>query len=95
MKRNEFLIGSFLLYVGFFIVTCWFGYKDKEFPDQLLFSLLQLVSLPFVVTAIVQVNDSDKIDRNEKIKWTLGFITLTIITGVFYFIYDKRKVFSN
>jgi hypothetical protein len=80
-----------IMIAGVFIIG-WLLFNDPNFPDKLLFPLAQLFSLPFIVTAVVELNSSNRIDKKEKTMWTFGFIALTLITGVLYFISERKRV---
>ena len=57
--------------------------------------ILHFFSIPFMVAAIVELINSDRIDRKEKTMWTFGFVALTFITAILYFASERKNVVPN
>ena len=54
-------------------------------PDSDTLLLISLgAAAVFIITAILEVSQSEKIDRSEKIMWIIGFLFLTGIAGLVY-----------
>jgi hypothetical protein len=57
-----------------------------------LFLMLGLFStLCYIILGIYQINHSVKLKNNEKVLWTIGFITFSFITGLFYY-YKENQI---
>ena len=58
-------------------------------------AIVYVASIPFMVTAIVELNNSDRIDKKEKTMWTFGFVALTFITAILYFTSERKRVLQS
>ena len=94
MKPDTALKLSFAFMACVFAFTLWISFNGGV-PRDFKWMLNFYCSLPFMVTAIVELNASDRIDRKEKIMWTFGFIAMTLLTGILYFISQRKRVLSN
>ena len=92
MKSGTFLKLSFALMIVALAFISWLTYNNSDATIMPFLALAQFFSIPFMVTAIVELNNSDRIDRSEKTMWTFGFIALTLITGILYFISQRKRV---
>jgi hypothetical protein len=74
----------------------WVGYSMwDENSRSLLFILNWFFSLPFVINGIVEVNDSDYINRKQKTMWTFGFIVGPLLTGLIYLLAERKRIVSS
>jgi len=51
-----------------------------------------LLTLPYVIIGIIEVKNSKKINNPEKIMWTIGFLFLSLITGLIYLFFGKKRI---
>ena len=70
-------------------------FMQNNFPSIVKMVIVHFFSIPFMVAAIVELNNSDRIDRKEKTMWTFGFVALTFITAILYFASERKNVFPN
>ncbi|TDH28549.1 hypothetical protein EXU57_00270 [Segetibacter sp. 3557_3] len=91
MKIGTVVTWSFL--VGFLtiIAGAYLRILHREGTDFLLVTGL-LAYLVFIVSAIYEVRTSNRIDSRAKALWTIGFITMSSITGIYYMLIGRRKV---
>ena len=68
--KSTFALMFFVMLLGGFLL-------QKAFPPMLAMAIIHFFSIPFMVAAIVELNNSDRIDKKEKTMWTFGFIALT------------------
>ena len=69
-----------------------------SFPDWSALKILaaaHLFYIPLIISAIVEVNRSKRIDKKEKTKWTLAFIFLTLFTSLYYILAERKNVVSK
>ncbi|MBS1490974.1 MAG: PLDc N-terminal domain-containing protein [Bacteroidetes bacterium] len=81
------LAGSLLVYIVAAL------YKVMYWPGaNVLFSAGVILGLPFVYLGIIDVYQNTKREPLVKLLWTLGFIFLSVITGIVYqSTYQKRN----
>jgi hypothetical protein len=48
--------------------------------------------LPYAIIGIIEVKNSKKINNPEKIMWTIGFLFLSLITGLIYLFFGKKRI---
>lgn len=63
----------------------------SEAADTVLAAAV-ISSLLFIILAIYEVNRSTRIDRMEKVMWTIGFIFMSLITGIVYLAAGRSRV---
>ena len=51
-----------------------------------------IFTLIYIMIAIYEVNNSTKIKSNEKVMWTIGFITISFFVGLYYFVYGRKHI---
>ena len=54
-----------------------------------------ITSLFFIAIAIYEVNTSHRIDRSEKVMWTIGLLLMSSITGLVYILSGRSRIVSN
>ncbi|WP_432714454.1 PLDc N-terminal domain-containing protein [Pedobacter sp.] len=91
-SRNIFRL-SFL---NFCILTV-IGMVLMQFENDLIISRLILIIASghvaiFILTALYEIYQSDRINSNEKIMWTVGFIIFNILCGFLYFFYGQPRI---
>jgi len=47
-------------------------------------------TLCYIVLGIYQINHSVKLKNNEKVIWTIGFISFSFITGLLYYFKENQ-----
>ncbi len=95
MKSDTFMKLSFGLLV---CVNAYFMIMAFQVPgvsNQTSFILTYFASIPFMVTAIVELNESDRIDKKEKTMWTFYFVAAPLLAGILYFLTERKRVLSN
>jgi hypothetical protein len=66
--------------------------SQEGFSPVIIMAIGHFFSIPFMVAGIVELNNSDRIDKKEKTMWTFGFIALTFITAILYFASERKNV---
>jgi hypothetical protein len=51
---------------------------------MLIFILVVILHLVFIISALYEIYGSQRLNLNEKIMWTIGFIIASILTGLLY-----------
>jgi bacteriorhodopsin len=49
-------------------------------------------TLVFIITALMEIRRSPKIDHREKTMWTIAFLFMSGFTGIVYMTMGRRKV---
>jgi predicted membrane channel-forming protein YqfA (hemolysin III family) len=83
----SFFISLFLVLVGAFM-------KILHLPGAEQLLIVAIVSNGvFVVTALSEMWRSERIDKNEKIMWTIAFIFIGgAIAGIVYLLLGRKRV---
>jgi hypothetical protein len=80
LYKKIFVLSFILVLFGSFL-------KIYHLEFAPLFLILGLcLTLCYIVLGIYQINHSVKINNNEKVLWTIGFISFSFFTGLFYYI---------
>ena len=87
LKTTFTLMFSVMVMAGIILV--------KTFSPLAIMAIVHFFSIPFMVAAIVEVNNSHRIDKKEKTMWTFGFIALTFITAILYFASERKNIVPN
>ncbi|RYD73119.1 MAG: hypothetical protein EOP53_20695 [Sphingobacteriales bacterium] len=51
-----------------------------------------LATLAYVILGIIEVNNSTKIERHEKIMWTISFIFFSFFTALVYLFLGRKRI---
>lgn len=94
ITNNRLLKTSFILMVCISIIGVILKVMDNAWTEAFLIVAV-LTALIFMATAINEVSSSSKIDRNEKIMWSLGFIFMCGITGLIYLLSGRKRIVAN
>jgi peptidoglycan/LPS O-acetylase OafA/YrhL len=91
MQKEKILRSSLFLSIGVSILASWFKLMHKPGSDFLFFIAL-IAAAVFIITAIGEINRSEKIEPSEKIMWVFGFLFLTGIAGLVYIFSGRKRV---
>jgi len=91
MIQEKILRSSLFFSIGIAILGTWFKLMHKPGADALIVGSFIAAAI-FIITAIKEVSNSEKIDRSEKIMWFFGFIFLTTIAGLVYVLSARKRV---
>jgi len=84
------------LFAGALILTLIGAFfKINHWPyAQIILIIGLLSSLSYIIVGIIEVNKSNKIKPQEKLLWTIGFISLalTFITAVLYLAFGRKRI---
>lgn len=83
------------LIVGFIltIIGAWLKIIKEPSGQPLLVAAL-VVTLVFIVTALYEVLTSRRINRSEKLLWTIAFIVMSGLTGLVYIFFERKRIVS-
>lgn len=59
---------------------------------ETLLAIALVASLVFIVSAIIEVRTSNRIDHREKTMWTIAFLFLNSFAGILYMVSARRRV---
>ena len=91
MQKEKILRSSLFISIGIAILATWFKLMHEPGSDSFLLISMVAASV-FIITAILEVSQSEKIDRSEKIMWIVGFLFLTGIAGLVYIFSGRKRV---
>ena len=95
MKSKELFIRSIYL-VSLFITIIGAVLKISHIDGaKAIISIGIVVSLVFILFSVYEVNISNRIDRNEKLMWTVGLIFISSITGFVYLFSARKRIVKN
>ena len=84
LYKKIFVLAFILVLFGSLLKIC-----HLEFAT--LFLMLGLfTTLCYIVLGIYQINNSVKLKNNEKVLWTIGFISFSFITGLLYYFKENQ-----
>ncbi|WP_353078360.1 hypothetical protein [Flavobacterium sp.] len=84
LYKKIFVLAFILVLFGSLLKIC-----HLEFAT--LFLILGLfTTLCYIILGIYQINHSVKLKNNEKVLWTIGFISFSFITGLLYYFKENQ-----
>lgn len=89
--QEKILRSSLFFSIGITILAAWYKLMHKPGADPLLLAGI-IAGVVFMITAIMEVSRSEKIDRSEKIMWIAGFLFLTTIAGLIYVLSARKRI---
>jgi len=95
MKSKELFIRSIYL-VSLFITIIGAVLKISHIDGaKAIITIGIAVSMVFILFSVYEVNISNRIDRNEKLMWTVGLIFISSITGFVYVFSARKRIIKN
>lgn len=93
MRKEQLLIILFI--AGLFLSVIGAIGKIMHFDESPMILMLALFSTgAFIVMALCEILPSERIDRNEKLMWIVGFFFMNIFVGILYFVYGRKRIIS-
>ena len=95
MKRKRilvtsvFLLGTITLINGVYLKVNHFAYADSLITIGLIMTVI------VTLLALYEIHSSSKVQRTEKLLWTLGFLMMNTITGFLYFIIYRKEIINK
>jgi intracellular septation protein A len=80
-------------FISFFVaaVSVYLKLNHSPYGHNALITAMVLIVL-FIVTAIIEVSNSQKINHNEKMLWIFGLVFFNSFAGFFYLLSRNRIV---
>ena len=94
MKLATIVKASFIISLVNTILGAYLKITHSAEADTLLITGV-LATLVFIVSVIIEVRTSTKIDNIEKTMWTVGFILFSGIAGLIYFLSGRKRIAMN
>lgn len=84
--KPVFLLSLTLVFLQYFT-------KYMDLPGR---NILTFINLPFIVTFIVlalkEIYTSNRVNKIEKIMWTIGLIGLNWFVGLIYLLFARKRI---
>lgn len=81
----SFIAGALLSMIGAYLKI-----RHVETADYILAAGL-LCSVIFIILALVEVWNTDRVRRQDRVLWTIAILLLGSLGGLLYFILGRRK----
>jgi hypothetical protein len=94
MKIGNFVKWSFAISFAFSILGAYFKIRHWEGADTMLVIGL-IATLAFIISAIYEVQTSNRINHREKTMWTIAFLLLNGGAGLVYFVMGRKRVVAD
>ncbi|MBY0478189.1 MAG: hypothetical protein K2Q24_11120 [Chitinophagaceae bacterium] len=94
MKSGTIVKTSFILSFIITIIGAYLKITHSEGAEVLLIAAV-ITSLTFIVSAIYEVRTSKRINSSEKTMWTIAFIFMSGIAGLFYLLNSRKRIAEN
>ncbi|MEO7530753.1 MAG: PLDc N-terminal domain-containing protein [Sediminibacterium sp.] len=94
MKLGSIVKTSFILGFIITLIGAYLKIIHSEVASTLLI-LGVIMTLIFIVSAIIEVRTSNRIENSEKTMWTLAFIFFSGLAGITYFLVGRRRIVTN
>jgi len=89
LLKTSFIVSAFGTFIAAMLFV-WYGSAIEP-----LFIVAIIASIIFIVTAIYEVNSSNRISSKEKTLWTIGFLLANTIVGIIYLISGRKRVVAK
>ena len=84
--KKVFTVAFFFSIIGAFL-------KINHTENSSVFLIVAIIStLIYIIIGIYEVNNSTRIKSNEKVMWTIGFISFSFFVGTYYFISGRKNI---
>jgi uncharacterized membrane protein len=91
MNRGTIIKSSFVVS---FVITLIGAYLKliHSYSADMFLKIAVAVWLVFIVNAIIEVWSSTRVDKNEKIMWSIAFIFMGTFSGIIYLLMGRKRV---
>ena len=87
---NRIVPTSFIAGVLFSLIGAYLKVRHLDGANYVLAAGL-LCSLVFIIFALVEVWNTDRVRKQDRILWTIAILLLGSLGGLLYFIFGRRK----
>jgi heme A synthase len=94
MKKVHIIKAGFIISLLVVIFASWLQLTHDPAASTWLSVAAVLVTI-FIATGIYEVLRSRRIANSEKIIWTLAFILFSGLTGLGYFLFERKRVVAT
>lgn len=91
MKVNNNFKAVFSISILIALIGAYFKIMHWGYSKPILIIGI-LLSLGYIILGIIEVNNSTKIEKSEKIMWTVGFIFFSFITALVYLFSGRKRI---
>ncbi|MDN3676317.1 hypothetical protein QWY90_03215 [Flavobacterium paronense] len=91
MKSDQILAPSFISAFIVTIIAALLKINHIDYANTLLVVGLLLLTT-FMILAIIEVTNSNKIDSSEKLLWVFGFLFFGTIVGFIYLLSARKRI---
>ena len=91
MKVNNNFKAVFSISILIALIGTYFKIMHWGYSKPILIIGI-LLSLGYIILGIIEVNNSTKIEKSEKIMWTVGFIFFSFITALVYLFSGRKRI---
>lgn len=81
----SFIAGALLSIIGAYLKI-----RHVEMADYILAAGL-LCSVVFIILALVEVWNTDRVRKQDRVLWTVAILLLGSLGGLLYFIFGRRR----
>jgi hypothetical protein len=82
----SFIAGALISMIGAYLKI-----RHVDIADYVLATGL-LCSLVFIILALVEVWNTDRVRKQDRVLWTVAILLLGSIGGLLYFIFGRKKI---
>jgi peptidoglycan/LPS O-acetylase OafA/YrhL len=87
--KSSFVVSFVIILVGAYLKLI------HSYSGDMFLKIAVAVMLVFIVSAIIEVWSSSRIDKNEKIMWSIAFIFMGTFSGIIYLLMGRKRVTST
>ena len=85
---------SFLMSIFCAIVGSWLKLAHIH-GSATLFVIAILTAVVFIILCLTEIIRSTKLNRSEKLMWTVGLIFMGNITGIVYLLSGRKRIVTT
>jgi hypothetical protein len=87
--KSSFVVSFVILLIGSYLKLI------HSYSADMFLKIGLAVMLVFIVSAIIEVWSSTRIDKNEKIMWSIALIFMGTFSGIIYLLMGRKRVTST
>jgi len=84
--KSSFVVSFVILLIGSYLKLI------HSYSADMFLKIGLAVMLVFIVSAIIEVWSSTRIDKNEKMMWSIAFIFMGTFSGIIYLLMGRKRV---
>jgi len=94
MNKSQFLPATYLFNIALVIILVLFRLQNIS-TTEMLFLAAMASQLMYAIPCMIEISQSTRIPRFEKVTWFIGMLFITVVAGGLYIFGARKRIANN